>query len=293
MRLSRPWQRIVALLLVGSTAALAEDDPGTRLREAATHGDVAQVRALLDAGADANAASEYGATALHFACDKGHVEVVRLLLEHGAKPEAKDTFYGATPVDWAGMKGHGEILKLLAQAGADVTGGVTGAASMGKIDAIRPLLDAKLLNDKQLTMVLTAAKGAEQAEIVKLLEAAGAKPLPPANAKVDPAVLASYAGSYEASTGMRLTVSVSPAGALQVGFGERPPMELGAESDVRFRIKEYEVAALTFQSEGGAVRRLTYDEGGEPMVLERVAAAAAAPTPAPTPTPEPKKEGTP
>jgi hypothetical protein len=169
MRLTRTWQLLLGLLLATAAAAFAEDDPGTRLREAATRGDVAQVRALLDAGADANAASEYGATALHFACDKGHVEVVKLLLERGAKADAKDTFYGAQPVDWAGMKGHGEVLKLLAQAGADVTGGVTGAASMGKIDAIRPLLDAKLLDDKQLTMVLTAAKGAEQAEIVKLL----------------------------------------------------------------------------------------------------------------------------
>ena len=286
MRPSRPWYLLAALALAGSTAALAEDDAGTRLREAATRGDTAQVSALLEAGADPNAASEYGATALHFACDKGHVEVVRLLLARGAKPDVKDTFYGAQPVDWAGMKGHGEVLKLLAQAGADVTGGAAAGASMGKVDAIRPLLDAKLLDDRQLTLVLTAAKGAEQAEVVKLLEAAGAKPLPPANAKVDPAVLAAYAGSYEASTGMRLTVSVSASGALQVAFGERPPMELAAESDVRFRLKEYEVAGLTFESEGGVVRRLEFDEGGQPMTLERVAAAAPAPPPAPAPAPQ-------
>lgn len=290
MRLTRPWQLLALLLLATAVAAFAEDDPGTRLRDAATHGDVAQVRALLDAGTDANAASEYGATALFFACDRGHVEVVKLLLARGAKPDVKDNFYNSTPVDWAGMKGQGEILKLLAGAGADVTNGVIAAASMGKADGVRPLLDAKLLDDKQLTMVLTAAKGAEQAEIVKLLEAAGAKPLPPADAKVDPAVLASYAGSYEAAAGTRITISVSPTGALQAAFGDRPPSELGAESDVRFRLKEYELASFTFESEGGAVRRIKYDEGGEPMVLERKAPPATAPAPSPTPAPAAQKE---
>jgi hypothetical protein len=287
MRLIRSPQLSALLLLAAAAAALAEDDAGTRLREAATRGDVAQVRALLDAGADVNAPSEYGATALFFACDKGHVEVVKLLLARGAKPDVKDTFYQSTAADWAGFKGQGEILKLLAQAGADVTGGVTASASSGKPEGVRPLLDAKMLNDKQLTMVLTAAKGAEQAELVKLLEAAGAKPLPPADAKVDPAILASYVGSYEAATGMRITVSVSAAGALQVAFGDRQPGELAAESDVRFRLKEYELAGFTFESEGGAVRRVKYDEGGELVVFERKTPPATAPAPAPRPAPTP------
>ena len=199
MRLSRSWQLFVVLALASAAAALAQGqgtgqgaDGGAQLRDAASKGDLAQVRALLDAGTDANAASEYGATALTFACDKGHVEVVRLLLARGADPKAKDTFYGSSPADWAGSKGHGEILKLLAEAGADVTGAVAAAVGSGKPEGLRPLLDAKMLDARQLTIALTTAKANQLAEMVAMLEAAGAKPLPPADAKVDRLVPAAY-----------------------------------------------------------------------------------------------------
>lgn len=279
MRLSRSWQLTVLLALASAAVALAQGgDGGAQLRDAASKGDLAQVRALLDAGTDANAASEYGATALTFACDKGHVEVVRLLLERGADPNAKDTFYGSTPADWAGSKGHGEILKLLAEAGADVTGAVAAAVGSGKPEGLRPLLDAKMLDARQLTIALTAAKAEGQAEMAALLEAAGAQPLPPADAKVDPALLAAYAGEYERE-GMRVVLSVSPQQALLVAFGQGQPMELLAESDTRFRLKEYEVVSLTVESEGGAVRRVHVDQAGSARTFERIAPAAEAPAP--------------
>lgn len=276
MRRARAWRLLLGLALGGSAALAQGEDPGARLREAATRGDVAAVRALLDAGTDANAANDYGATALMHACDKGHVEIVRLLLARGADPGRKDTFYGSTAAEWAGYKAHGEILALLAEAGADVTGAVAAAAGSGKPEGLRPLLDRKLLDERQLTVALTAAKAEGQAEMVALLEAAGARPLPAADAQVDAATLAGYVGEYERE-GMRVAVTLSPEGSLLVAFGSGQPMALLAESATRFRLKEYEVVSVAFESEGGAVRRVVVDQAGTLRTFERAAPAAGKP----------------
>ena len=91
---------------------------------------------------------------------------------------------------------------------------------------------------------------------------------------MDPATLAAYAGEYERE-GMRVAVTVSPEGALQVAFGSGQPMALLAESTTRFRLKEYEVVSVTFESEGGAVRRVQVDQAGTLRVFDRVVPAAA------------------
>lgn len=262
------------VFLTGTALSAQPADNGAALRDAATRGDLARVKALLDAGTDVNAATEYGATALSYACDKGHVEVVKLLLARGAKPDVTDTFYNSNPATWAGYNGHGQILLLLAEAGADPSGGVMMAITRNKPDGLRPLIAAKKLSEAQLSKALSTAKSMNQAEVVKLLEEAGAKPLPPANAQVDPAILAGYVGDYE-GTGMKVTVSLNEAKVLHAAFPGSPPLELGAENDTTFRVKAFEAVTLVFESEGGAVKRMKIDQGGQAMSLERAAAAAA------------------
>lgn len=264
----------VFCLAFAATSPAQTNDSGAQLREAATRGDLAQVKALLDAGTDVNAATEYGATALSYAADKGHAEVVKLLLSRGAKVDVTDTFYNSTPAAWAGYNGHGEILLLLAEAGADTSSGVMMAITRNKPDGLRPLLAAKKLSEAQLSKALSTAKSTNQAEIVKLLEEAGAKPLPPANAQVDPAILAGYVGEYSGQA-MKVTVVLTEAKVLQVSFPGSPPLDLGAENDTSFRVKAFEAVTLVFESEGGAVKRMKIDQGGQAMTLERVATPAA------------------
>jgi hypothetical protein len=76
---------------------------------------------------------------------------------------------------------------------------------------------------------------------------------------------------------MRVVLIVSPEQALLVAFGQGQPMELLAESDTRFRLKEYEVVSLTVESEGGAVRRVHVDQAGSARTFERIVPPAEAP----------------
>ena len=77
---------LLLLFLAGAASAQDSQDRGEELRQAASAGDVAKVKALLDQGVDVNAANSYGGTALTFAARRGNAEMVKLLLERGADP---------------------------------------------------------------------------------------------------------------------------------------------------------------------------------------------------------------
>jgi ankyrin repeat protein len=277
-------KRTVLLLLllvlapVSALAAAAEQtDPGARLREAASRGDLGEVRALLDAGTDVNAKSEYGATALSYASDKGQLEVVKLLLARGAEVDPADTFYQSTPITWAGYNGHVEVVKALIEAGANPTPAVMMALSRDKPEVVRVVAASGKVPLESLSGALAMARASGKPEIVKVLEEAGVKPPPPATAEVDPALLATYAGRYSGDQGMYLAIVLADEKTLQLNFMEQPPLVLGAVDATRFRPKAFDALTLTFRTEEGRVTGVTLDQAGTVMEFTRAQEPETAP----------------
>src|SRR5262249_4872651 len=187
------------LLIVSFALPVRAADLGEELLAAANKGDAKTVKALLARGASVNAKNPYGATALSFAADKGHLEVVKLLLQHKADVNARDTFYKATPLDRAVMRGHAPIIQALVEAGAEGTEtALLSAVARGDTNLVRVILDKGKLKPESLTKAL-AATPARHSSVVELLKKAGAKPKPAdpkTEVKVDPVLLAAYAGTY-------------------------------------------------------------------------------------------------
>jgi hypothetical protein len=266
---ARAGKLCLALFLLLLAGAASAQDPGEELRRAASEGDVARVKELLDKGADVNAANQYGGTALAFATRRGNVEMVKLLLERGADPNRRDTFYGAAPLGLALRKGQAEIAKLLlAKTEAVDFAMLRAAITGGNGELVKAVLEKGKLTPEQLTNALVMAQREGKGEAVKALEAAGAKPPPPANFKVDEETLKSYTGEYEAADGFVLKISLEN-GKL-VAVEEEAASDLGALDRTTFRVEQFPSVKLVFQVENGKVTGLTLDEGdGNPMRLKR------------------------
>jgi hypothetical protein len=256
---------LALLLLASSRPGAAADDPGDALRRAASAGDLAKVQELLAAGVDVNAGNRYGATALAYACDKGHTAVVNLLLEHGANPNSKDSFYNFTPLGWAVQEGHAEIVRALLAKGAEgEAGALAGAASEGQAAIVKVILERGKMGPEALSEALEAASKGQKAEVVALLEAAGAKP--PVVVAVDPAVLKSYEGTYESPS---LEIVVALKDGKLIGTADGGSLTLAALDPVTFRAEEFAGIKVQFQVEAGKVTGLTLDQGGSPMPFKK------------------------
>jgi hypothetical protein len=73
-----------------------------KLIDAATRGDLAEVKAVLDSHPElVNQRDQSAATALHYAAFGGHCSVVQELVTRGADINATDGRFGATPAGWA------------------------------------------------------------------------------------------------------------------------------------------------------------------------------------------------
>ena len=167
-----------SFLLVGIVAAQSVfHDLNAGLIKAAREGDAVAVQAALDAGAGVNASADqgvpalmaaaregrdvnardtiYGATALMMASNSGYTDMVKLLLEKGADVNAKDTKLGTTALWVAAANGHADIVKLLLAAKADIN------------------VVVKLEGNDHTP--LSMAKEREHAQVISLLQEAGAK----------------------------------------------------------------------------------------------------------------------
>jgi len=89
------------------------------LFQAATYGDIANVRKYLDLGANIEVKDYRGLTSLQIACARGHLNVVRLLLDRGANIEAAGES-GQTSLILASMEGRLNIVKELLDRGANI-----------------------------------------------------------------------------------------------------------------------------------------------------------------------------
>ncbi len=255
----------LTLLLAASHPALAADDPGDALRRAATVGDLAKVKELLATGVDVNAANAYGGTALAFAADKGHTAVVDFLLERGADANTKDRFYNATPLVWAVGHGHGDIVRsLLAKGAQGEAEALMGAVGEGHIAVVKVILERGEMSPETLSEALATASQSQQAEVVALLEAAGAKP--PVAVAVDPAVLKTYEGTFD-GTGFSVTVAVKDGKLIATSDGGA--LTLAAVDPATFRVEEAPGLKIVFQSEAGKVTGMTIERAGTSTPLKK------------------------
>ena len=118
------------------------------LFQAATYGDIANVRKYLDLGTNIDVKDYRGLTSLQIACARGHLDVVRLLLERGANIEAAGES-GQTSLILASMEGRLNIVKELLDRGANIeaaenrhgSNSLTMASFRGKLDIVKELVN--------------------------------------------------------------------------------------------------------------------------------------------------------
>jgi ankyrin repeat protein len=262
--------RAAAILLLGALAAPSSAATPDDLLEAVRRGDVAAVQAALDAGVPVDHPFRYERTALSFATARGNVEVVRLLLERGADPNKKDSFYGATPFNWAVNEGHAHVARMLIDKGAPA--GIEllmGGARNGNAELIALALEKTKPSADDLAMALAEAQDAKHDKVVEQLKQAGAKPAPPADFVVDPAVLASYAGTYKDDRGSEARLEVREGKLVCVTCSPQG-LVLGALDAVTFRHPTRPQPKAVFTVEGGKAQSFLLQAGGRESTWRRV-----------------------
>lgn len=164
--------------------ARATDTQETPLLNAITRGSVPIVKALLAAKADVSLRNAYDFNPFTSAVAAGNQEIAGLLLDAGAKPD--DGASGLTPMAFAVSTGDTEMMRFLVKRGADVNHGakergqtaLISAILAAKVEAVKTLIELKANVNTRMkdgTTPLKLARKGDQAEIVALLEAAGAK----------------------------------------------------------------------------------------------------------------------
>ena len=269
------------IIALAAALALAQAPPpltkAEQLQDAARKGDAATVKKLLDEGVDVNTKFRYNATALFYACDHGHIDVVKVLLDKGADMSVKDTFYGFTPLMLATSPAqkkkpeHTEIARLLIAKGAPGKETVLPIA-IQEDDAVlaKAILESGGIPAGSLSDAIEMAKAAGKADMVTLLEKAGAKPYE--DFKVDPALLAKLPGTYRNPAGNELSV-VAAGARITIGNPAAPPAQrIAGYATGEKTFKAIGVpATVTFTVEGDKVTGFTLVQGGgQPITYTRV-----------------------
>jgi ankyrin repeat protein len=264
---------VILSSVVATAQAIPPDTKSDELSAAARRGDAAAVKKLLDEGVDPNTRYRYNVTALTYASDHGHLEVVKVLLDHGADVNVKDTFYGSTPLMLAISPAqkkrpeHTEIAKLLIAKGAEGTNeALSRAASDGDRAIVTAVLDSGSSPPAVVSDALESARAKNKTDIIALLEKAGAKPYD--DFKIEPAQLASYAGTYRNANGATFVFTVE--GARLTGGPPGRKFVLSAIDAAKFRVIGVSGLTVAFQAADGKVTGLTVSEGANATNYARV-----------------------
>ena len=170
----------------------ARDGQGrTPLMLAGHRGDAAAARALIKAGADINALDKQRYDFLTIVAVRGDLPLVKLAIASGAKTNQITSPYDGTALIASAHRGHVAVVKALIDAKAPldhvnnlgwtalIEAIVLGDGGKRHTAIVRLLVAAGAnvdLADKHGTRPLTLARERKFAAMVKILEAAGAKP---------------------------------------------------------------------------------------------------------------------
>jgi len=186
------------------------NEPTFSLAEAASIGDIDQVRSLVENGTALETVDSKGAqtalqraainghkdvvelllahhnrvdlqgdgsSPLHHAVQYGHKSVVEMLVAHGADVNAKDGWgKGKTPLEIASSHNRKDLIELLSSKGAETTS-IHLAAQLGDLEKVKAFLergtDINAKNDDGMTPLLLAISN-KQTEVTKFLIENGA-----------------------------------------------------------------------------------------------------------------------
>jgi outer membrane protein assembly factor BamB len=233
--------------------ASARDELREALWAAVRNGDVKSVKEALDKGADVNAKNEIGCTALWIAVGKSKLEVVELLIERGADVNARDGIWYQTPLSISTGQfiagNNPEYVKRLLKAGArDVDTAAFAAAVRGNVTLLQLILDTGKVTQDGLDAALYATPDTKK-DVRDSLTKAGAKPLPPVNAK-DREALKPFAGTFENDNATPMTFKVADIGLVNGTNVYRPT------GPSTFTMLGNPDSGLTFERRGDTVTRV-------------------------------------
>jgi ankyrin repeat protein len=169
------------------TVALAQTPPPTRsLYQAASLGDIEQIKLHIADGRDLNKPDDNQNTALALAVVTTRLEVVKLLVEAGAKVDTPSR--GVPPILSATIQGSRHIVEYIVASGANVEAtdamGMTAlivATEGGYLDIVELLIANKAnvnAKDKRGQTPLSIATARRQTEIAQFLRQHGAEEPP-------------------------------------------------------------------------------------------------------------------
>ena len=137
------WHELRKILQ--GTLKKRKDDALAAMIDAASEGDIEEVKRVLHQGLDVNTGDYDARTMLHLSAAEGNVKVVHALLQEGADVNVTDR-WGQVPLHDATQGNHTQVIDLLASAGAelhfeDPAAKLCGAAAAGDIETLKALID--------------------------------------------------------------------------------------------------------------------------------------------------------